>query len=451
MASFGSFETEREVYSDPIYTVYSARKAGDPKSEYAVKVFSIQRAGFDPQTTNDLAPLLVDIEDARSNCLEMQAKGAAQSAFIAPVFEQGRDDRGVWYATRFYPRSVNKIIVGNVALTREALFHVLKSAAQGALDLKRACGRSHGEIRPSCIQLSRSERLTKAEVVICDPIPGGPEETQNFELNDLHSIGRILLQLVQQRGIGKDEDFLILPILSSDEWTRLFGKDTEKWLSLCNRLLDSNLSLEQFTLERLVAELDQLEPKAKVSPKLLIGIAAGLLGLGVLAVWWVFIRPKPKIAPVHGQNLEVDQTAKTIALEMKVDSRWQLAKARLDAKADKPGVVGVSTKFGGTNWQMVLTPQAAGNTKVRIVATDEGGFKSLPTSFEVNVKAKPLAPTLAPVNNQVLEVGQPKTIPLEIKVDSRWRLAKAQLDAKADQSEASACVQNSSGEIGSWS
>jgi hypothetical protein len=296
MALFGSFETEREVYSDPIYTVYSAKKSGDAKSEYAVKVFSIQRVEFDPETTSDLAPLLLDIESARLQCIELQARGAAASKFIAPVFEKGQDDRGVWYATRFYPRSVNKIILGKVALTRDAIQHLIGAIAQGALDFKRNCSRSHGDIRPSNIQISRSQKLSEAEVVLCDPMPGGEEEAVSFEVSDLRSIGRILLQLVQQRAITNEDDFLILPILSTVQWTSLFGKDTETWLNLCNRLLDPNLSLEEMTLDRLVTELQQLQPKANVSPRVMIAGAVGLVCLAAIVL--VALRPRSLVIEV---------------------------------------------------------------------------------------------------------------------------------------------------------
>ena len=281
MPSFGSFETDREVYSDPIYTVYTARKAGEPGTDYAVKVFSIERGGLEAGTATDLEELFGDIERSRLDGIGVQERGAAASAFVAPVLDKGQDERGVWYVTRYYPRSVNKIISGRVALSREALQHVIAAISQGALDLKRVCGRSHGDILPSNVQISKSEKLREAEVVLSDPLPGGEGEAAVYELSDLRGVGRILLQLIRQRAIGKEEDFLILPILSTPEWTRLFGKDTEAWLALCNRLLDPNLSLEQLTLEQLVAELKGLEPKAKVSPKLLIGVAAALVLLGI--------------------------------------------------------------------------------------------------------------------------------------------------------------------------
>ncbi len=321
MALFGSFETEREVYSDPIYTVYSARKPGDT-GHYAIKVFSIQRAGFEAETATELAPLLLDFESARLQCIDLQAKGAAASRFISPIFEHGQDDRGVWYATRFYPRSINKLIIGKVALAGEVLRHLIGAIAQGALAFKQTCGRSHGDIRPSNIQISRSDKLTEAEVVLCDPLPGGEEEAVSFEISDLHNIGRILLQLVLQRALTDQDDFLILPILVSPEWIQSFGKDADAWLALCNRLLDPNLSLDEMSLERLVAELRQFEPKPRVSPKLIQRAAAGLVVF--LALLLILTRPRPPtieiITDPPGATVLVDQTpqAKPTPLKLKL-------------------------------------------------------------------------------------------------------------------------------------
>src|SRR5438105_1677897 len=93
MAAFGSFETEREIYSDPIYTVYSARKPGDSKSEYAIKVFSVHRAGFDEESAKELDPLLSDIERSCVQRIEIQKQAAASSALISPILETGQDER----------------------------------------------------------------------------------------------------------------------------------------------------------------------------------------------------------------------------------------------------------------------------------------------------------------------------------------------------------------------
>ena len=290
MASFGSFETERETYSGPTYTVYSAKKQGEAKAEYAIKVFSVHQISLEPESAEQLDPLLSDIERACVERIATQQKAAASSKFIAPIFETGRDERGVWYATSFYPRSVNKIISGRVALNREALQHIIFSIAHGALDIKRACGRSHGEILPSNVQISRSEKLVEADVVLSDPMPGGQAEAGRYELSDLRSVGRILLQLVARREIDHEGDFLILPILASPEWTQLFGKQADAWLAICNKLLDPNLSLEQLTLEQLVTELEKLQPETGIPPKVIIAAAAGVVVLGIVA--FLIMRPR---------------------------------------------------------------------------------------------------------------------------------------------------------------
>jgi hypothetical protein len=324
MASFGSFETERETYSGPTYTVYSAKKQGDPKTDYAVKVFSVHHIGLEAESATQLDPLLSDIENACVQRIGVQQKAAEASKLVAPILETGSDERGVWYATTFYPRSVNKIISGRVALNLETLQHIILSIAQGALDIKRACGRSHGEILPSNIQISRSEKLVEAEVVLSDPMPGTQAEAVRYELSDLRGIGRILLQLVARREINQEEDFLILPILASPEWTQLFGKETDTWLALCNKLLDPNLSLEQLTLEKLVAEVEKLKPETGIPPKVLIAIAAGVVALGVLA--FLIMRPRTQTVQVTS-----DPPGATIL----VDNKEQEGKTPLKLKFKK--------------------------------------------------------------------------------------------------------------------
>ena len=387
MALFGSFETEREVYSDPIYTVFSAKKSGDATSDYAVKVFSIQRVEFDPETSTDLAPLLLDIESARMQCIDVQARGAAASKFIAPVLEKGQDERGVWYATRFFPRSVNKIIIGKVALSRDALHHLLGSIAEGALDFKRACGRSHGDIRPSNIQISKSEKLSEAEVVLCDPMPGGEEESVNFEINDLRSIGRIFLQLVQQRAITNDDDYLILPILSSAQWTGLFGKDSETWLSLCNRLLNPNLSLEEMTLERLVAELQQLQPKKTISPRLVAAAGVGLACLLIIVL--VALRPRARLLEVSS-----DPPGASIIVNKQGQPQVTPFKLRL-----KKGGYTIEAQHAALHLQSLSTNvvvQSGGATKLHFqFAYGSVAIKSEPPGATIRAQGAPIGKTLS--------------------------------------------------------
>jgi hypothetical protein len=280
MASFGSFETEREAYSDVIYTVYTARKVNDSGGQYAVKVFRLPDRGLEAEVAGGTESH-DELECARLSSIDVQQEAAAGSPFVAPVLERGNDSRGLWYATRFYPRSVNRMMSGKVALPRASLEHVIRSIAQGALDMKRLCGRSHGDIQLTNVQVGKSEKLTDAEVVLSDPRPGEVAPAEEYELSDLHAIGWILLQLVRQRIINKEDAALMFPIAPGPEWTHIFGSDASDWLAICNRLLNPNLGLSQFNLEALVARLRELEPPRRGSPKS-IAAAVGVAVLGIL-------------------------------------------------------------------------------------------------------------------------------------------------------------------------
>ncbi len=410
MASFGSFETEREVYSGATYSVYNAKKQGDSKTEYAIKVFSAHHITLEPEAAEQLDPLLSDIERACVDRIAVQQKAAATSKFIAPILENGRDERGVWYATKFYPRSVNKIISGHVALNRESLQHIILSIAQGALDIKRACGRSHGEILPSNVQISRSEKLTKADVVLSDPMPGDEAEAARYELSDLRSIGRILLQLVQRREINHEEDFLILPILVAPEWTELFEKDTDAWLELVNKLLDPNLSLEGLTLEQLVAKLQKLQPETGISPKVLIAAAAGVLVLGV----GVFL-----LMPRRTQTVEI--TSDPSGATLLVDKQEQDGKTPMKLKLKKGANYTIEARQDNlrlleqtTNWVV----QGGGSAKVHF---------RFPYG-SVSIQSVPSGATIT--SNGVVIGTTPKEIPVVAEgAELKYELSKVEYAA----------------------
>ncbi len=344
MALFGSFETEREVYSDPIYTVYSARKRGEASWDYAVKLFRLPATGPEAESAVD-AGTRDELQRQHLSRITVQQTGAAASAFIAQILERGQDDRGVWYVTRFYPRSVNKMMSGKVALPRASLEHLIRSISQGALDLKHVCGRSHGDIRPTNVQVSKSEKLVEAEVVLSDPMPGGSEEGAHYEANDLHSIGEILLQLVRQRVLSSNEIAMLVPIALSADWTRVFGKRAGEWLALCNRLLDPDLSPDQFGLAELVASLEQLRPKRGVSPKLVKAGAVALLIIGAVGFW--SLRPRRETVEVtsnpSGATILVDSAkqSSTTPAQLKLKAGPHTIEVRHE-------VLGLSEE--ATNW-----------------------------------------------------------------------------------------------------
>src|SRR5262245_50585285 len=121
MPTFGPYETTREIASGHGCIVYSARKAGEEKDSYVVKVFALEEFVSD-EARPELDPLLEDFNRTFNRSIELQ-KRAAGSPHVAPILDVGQEAGSAWYATRLNPRSVQKILEGRVALGREWVHH----------------------------------------------------------------------------------------------------------------------------------------------------------------------------------------------------------------------------------------------------------------------------------------------------------------------------------------
>lgn len=346
MALFGSFETERETYGGPVYSVFIAKKQGDPKTEYAVKLFHPPPTSELMESEEEAARRRSDYEKTCLERIRLQKTAAESSNYVSPILESGQDERGVWYVTSFFPRSVNRIVSGKVALNKEVVHHILCSIGFGALDIRRSCGRSHGDIQSTNVQISLSDKLVDAKVVLSDPLAGGPEEAQKFEISDLRSVGRILLQLVLRRTVTDDE-LKILPVLSSPDWTRLFGKDSERWLSLCNTLLGSNAVPGKFTLENLGDELQQLRPAPPVSQKAIVVIATGVVLVLLALIYFLAGSSKGSLLVTTdppGVEIKLERDGKLVSYgktdaESKTLRVKSVAKGKYKLHAVYPGLV----------------------------------------------------------------------------------------------------------------
>src|SRR5262245_46485369 len=157
MANYGSYEAIREVYSAPGLTVHSARKAGTRREpEFAVKVFTPDfNTLMEAEAAGDSSNAIEQFELRAKNRIEVQKKAAETSPHVAPVLESGVGNGEAWYVTRFYPRSVNRLIVGHVNLGKHGIHHVLTAIAKGALGIQKSAGRSHGAIHPTNIQIGK--------------------------------------------------------------------------------------------------------------------------------------------------------------------------------------------------------------------------------------------------------------------------------------------------------
>jgi hypothetical protein len=350
MPAYGPYETTREIASGHGFVVHAARKAGEAQDNYAVKVFALDSfISAEAEDRAELDRLVAEFDRSFHRSVELQKQAAAVSRCVAPILDAGRAEGSAWYATRLYPRTVQKILEGRVALPKEWVYHIVRAIARGALDFKKACGRPHGEIQPSNVLISGSQKVRDAEVVLSDPLPGDASEAARYEVADLHAIGQIIYQLVRRREVEDASDHSILPLTASAEWTGLFGKETDAWLSLCNRLLDPNLSTETYTLERLEADLATLRPKPAVTGRMLATAAVLLLLAVVGSVFMVRTLNRGALVitsdPPGAHILVTDPSGRTTAGRTGNDGKLKLtlAKGACSIRAEYPGL-GVLTK-----------------------------------------------------------------------------------------------------------
>jgi len=289
--SFGSFQIGRELAAENGATVYKAQKEGDPKGEYVVKVFSLERLLSEEhlEAKSELDPLFKDIGGVFTHRVNLQKQAAETSPHFAPILAAGHDARGAWYATRYYARSAQGMLERLVAVEAADIFHIVRSLVRAARHLQQTAGRSHGNLKPANIFIAGSARPRRSRIVLTDPLAGDAKEAARCELADLRAIGELIYQLVLRRKMDFTAGWVMLPLEPSREWTQLFGKKTPGWLALCNRLLDRNLSLDTYSLRQLEADLRKLRPRPPLAlaaaPVVVLVLAGGA------AAWWL-TRPR---------------------------------------------------------------------------------------------------------------------------------------------------------------
>ena len=268
MELYGEYEVVRQiprVATSRIFTLIARKRNGPADKEFVIRVFpAAESAGAVSPQTADLDELSASGRLAFLESIQQQKHACdAGARNLAPIHEFQNDSRGVWYVTDHYPRgTLKKLIVGQYQADDEDVYHLVESVLTALLDLKKYCGRSHGNLVPNSILLGGREgkRLEYAPVFVYEPLGGNAGKSAVYELADLHAIGDIIFQLVRRREARALTQW---PLQASEEWTRL-GKQGERWRELCNKLVDPQVTLEQFDLEKLRSELDSLQPS--VSP-----------------------------------------------------------------------------------------------------------------------------------------------------------------------------------------
>ncbi len=274
MASFGRYQTVRELHRGGFTVLYSGRTAENPEAKYVIKVF--QPSTFLLETEQ------VKVEsDLFLNSAQVQQKTAVSGAqYWAPIHKFGSIPDGAFFATDKYDRSLQQLIDSNIALSTQALHKIIESVTKGLIELKKACGRPHGNLKATNILIAGKGDMSQTTIVLSDPLPNEHIDTAVHWDSDLRDIAEFIYQLVIHRPSPNVDGW---QAQDTKEWAKL-GKQAQEWRSLCNRLLVSHMKPGTITLEILIEELARLKKIKPVlsTPRLLI--AAGFLVIAVAAI-----------------------------------------------------------------------------------------------------------------------------------------------------------------------
>ncbi|MHC4111730.1 MAG: hypothetical protein ACYSUY_11690, partial [Planctomycetota bacterium] len=287
MATFGRFETVREIHRTGYTTVYTGRSPESTAEQFAIKVFhpsALLLEGGQAKTEIDLF----------LKGTEAQQKAAAGEAqHWAPVHQYGSSPGGAFYVTEKYEHSLQQLIDIRLKLSSKVLSDIVESVAKGLMELKESCGRPHGNLKATNVLISGTEDISQGKIVLCDPLPDELTDTKLHWDSDLRAIAELIYQLVVHQQSPRVDGW---QAPDSKEW-RSLGRNAASWRNLCNRLLNAAAKPGTITIETVLEDLAQLKKATPLlSPRRLI---AGAIIVVVCAVALVIFWPKGAPATIE--------------------------------------------------------------------------------------------------------------------------------------------------------
>ncbi len=265
MATFGTYETVREIHRSGLASLWSARRAG----EGGEPAFAVKACEPDPDIAGPEAAR--QSVAAFLNQVKVQKEAAAAGSHWAPVHESGEHASGAFLVTDLFPRTAERLTLSRVRQDPGSLRAIVSGVVAGLRELEKSSARPHGNLKAANVLIGPGD-LVSARVALCDPLPSRAARGLKPGA-DSRALGELIYLLVTHqppRGA--------YPIEPSPEWSPL-GRTRDGWLALCNRLLDPHPQGGPATLEEIEKALAGLVP-----PKRLVPLPALVVGAAILAL-----------------------------------------------------------------------------------------------------------------------------------------------------------------------
>jgi formylglycine-generating enzyme required for sulfatase activity len=292
MSSFGSFESVRELHRTGFTVVYSGRGAAGNEDKFAIKMF--QPSSFmlgEEQAQTESRRFL--------NSARIQKKVADSGAqHWAPVYEFGSNPEGTFYTTNKYDRSLQQLIDGRIKVSTQVLHTIIESIVKGLIELKKECGRPHGNLKATNVLIVGTGDISQTKIVLSDPLSDEQVDGNVHWDHDLRAIGELIHELITHRstpGVGGWQ------VPDSEEWSTLV-KQAKSWKNLCNLLLNAGVRPGTVTVETVFKELEEIQ-KAKQGLSYRWLIAAGLGIIVCVAVLVILFRRPPPPEKTEWESL----------------------------------------------------------------------------------------------------------------------------------------------------
>lgn len=278
MANPGDFKVGDELFRTAFGSVCTAVLADDSaqalqSQNLVIKIYD--PAGFEAVTGDafDSSASLGSAEFLKR--VDAQRQAAAAGKNWAPIHASGKNADGKsFYVTNYYPRSVQRLISGRVPLAADALHEIVNSIVGGLLEMNHACGRAHGNIKPSNVLIGGRGAVADAKIALTDPSPG-PCTSTDDQAEDVRALGALIYHLVTHRVFHPTS----WPIADSEPWRRL-GNRNRPWRDFCTSLLNPDAHARP-SLPNVAREVRSLVV-IKIVNRTTKRIAAGALAIALL-------------------------------------------------------------------------------------------------------------------------------------------------------------------------